>query len=199
MLSYFRMLPSSLISSGSSISALRLRRSIMSLSKGPRKEWELDYDVTKRKCKIYLYERDLLDEKSDVFTHWTVCFKWEDGYCASYEANDEKGYLYPSWARGIPENIWPEYKWRIRKTFDGSNSKLSFSPRQVNEAASKLRSNRTVYSLSSNSCHTWAKELIDTMYPSSGCQLPIVERTLGRTVLGDVADLVGGSANSSRN
>ena len=76
-----------------------------------------DGDDAIRPCTISIYERSILEtDSTDLpIVHWTVCFEWEDGYTASYEANDDKGHLIPRWFKGTPQEIYPNHCWTVHK------------------------------------------------------------------------------------
>jgi hypothetical protein len=122
---------------------------LLTLLDGTRRTfpWLTDNDSRRRQCTVKLMVRQI---DGGVAEHWALYFDWTDR-AATYEANDEDGYLIPYWNRGYPDVT---YMWKMSRRFS-----LDCSPKQVNSKARQISLNGLPYLLTDRNCHHWAIEL----------------------------------------
>ncbi|KAF2354063.1 hypothetical protein FHG87_015182, partial [Trinorchestia longiramus] len=113
--------------------------------------WKTDSDTRQRGCIVKLMVRQIGDSLAE---HWALYFDWTDR-AATYEANDDDGYLIPTWNRGYPD---VSYTWKMTRRFS-----LECSPQQVNSSARQLSLNGQTYLLTDRNCHHWAIALADAI------------------------------------
>ncbi|CAL4068267.1 unnamed protein product [Meganyctiphanes norvegica] len=146
-------------------------RKIAEISAGSRKmtieelEWQPDYDKEERKCKVSLWTRPLeqYNHQDITMMHWAVVFEWDDR-TATYEANDDGGYLLPKWYDGPPKASFKEWEGKVIKQL-GTHM---LSPKQVNQAAKNNRLNCLTYMLGHVNCQEWVVVLTQEL----GISLP---------------------------
>jgi len=106
-------------------------------------------------CKLYLFRRQLY---GPLLCHWALYFQWNNGYEATYEADEEKGLLVPRWKVGPLESGQPggsPYVWFSKHRYDN----VHCSPREVNDSAFNIPFNWKDYFLPTQNCQKWAKRL----------------------------------------
>ena len=106
-----------------------------------------DKDRHRRQCRVCLVTRDIGE---GFATHWALTFDWGD-YMATYEANDDGGYLVPTWTKGPPAG---DFCWS-----ESERARVVCSPREVNRKAKGIAMNGHPYILTKNNCHMWAIDL----------------------------------------
>lgn len=109
-------------------------------------------DNRSRDCAIYLCRRPLLEL---LAYHWSLYFKWDD-YDATYEADDQDGYLIPKWNEGKPESPAGSTQMKI--------GNANISPQKVNEKARENKYSGRPYVLTMVNCQVWAKELAKMLH-----------------------------------
>ncbi|CAL4068268.1 unnamed protein product [Meganyctiphanes norvegica] len=146
-------------------------RKIAEISAGSRKltiedlEWQTDHDKEERKCTVSLWTRPLEEYNHDDITmmHWAIVFEWDDR-TATYEANDDGGYLLPKWYDGPPKASFKEWEGKVIQQL----GEHMLSPKKVNQAAKNNRLNCLSYMLGHVNCQEWVVILTDEL----GISLP---------------------------
>ncbi|CAL4152456.1 unnamed protein product [Meganyctiphanes norvegica] len=118
-------------------------------------------------CELYLYRRKICGK---LAYHWVISFMWDNGYEATYEANNVGDILVPRWRRGGPEysrqgEEEKPFSWTCQHVYRN----LFCSPSDVNNMAYNIGINWKKYWLSHKNCQTWAKKLAQMF----GINLPI--------------------------